>query len=296
MAASLAAGGPAELPAAVPVRQRRPRQLLAVNARSELHPSTSQNVVVRGLRVNTTGRPNADRIIEPASTSSSRTTSSPPATTSSPSKRAATRTAGAWRTSMNLVFRRNVLWTRFNGACVKLRGLGGRLQRLLPRDEDPPRSTASAPSPTRRSFVSDVFVRNAKAYDLQGDCVHFDSDYKGVGGDRPTQFERFLLRGVEIRGPLLSPRASGGARRRRDHRGPQPQADEPHDADHSSLTPSPSPTSATGRRPAPSTASRNALSNKATVAFRPYGDKAGVHWGAPTARDDKPGPPAGGRA
>lgn len=245
-----------------------------------VHPVASRNVVVRGLRVNTTGRPNTDGI-DPEACVDVLVEDNFVAAGDDAIAVKTGRDADGWRlgiTSANLVFRRNVLWTKFNGACVGSEVSGG-VSNVFFLETKILRAFHGfyvKSNSARGSFVSDVFVRNAKAYDLQGDCVHFDSDYKGVGGDRPTQFERFLFRDVVCRRAVFAVFAAGLP--------DAPVADVTIAGLSLKLTSRTTPDHLVSH-PISVANVRNweatdvrvngqpvALSNKATVAFRPYGD------------------------
>ncbi|KAH8071641.1 glycosyl hydrolase [Aureococcus anophagefferens] len=123
------------------------------------------------------------------------------------------RDADGWRVgvaSENIVVRRNVLASRFNGICVGSEVSGGvdNVFFLENRIERAFHAIFVKSNSERGSFVRYVHVAHVKAYDLEGDCIHFTNDYKGVRGTRPTTFEKFAFKDVICRSAVFAVRAT----------------------------------------------------------------------------------------
>ena len=178
-----------------------------------VHPVYSENVWVRNLRVNTSwDRPNTDGV-DPEACKDVLVENCVISAGDDAVALKTGRDADGWRVgvaSENIVVRRNVLASRFNGICVGSEVSGGvdNVFFLENRIERAFHAIFVKSNFERGSFVRYVHVAHVKAYDLEGDCIHFTNDYKGVRGTRPTTFEKFAFKDVICRSAVFAIRAT----------------------------------------------------------------------------------------
>ncbi|KAH8061656.1 glycosyl hydrolase [Aureococcus anophagefferens] len=178
-----------------------------------VHPVYSENVWVRNLRVNTSwDRPNTDGV-DPEACKDVLVENCVISAGDDAVALKTGRDADGWRVgvaSENIVVRRNVLASRFNGICVGSEVSGGvdNVFFLENRIERAFHAIFVKSNSERGSFVRYVHVAHVKAYDLAGDCIHFTNDYKGVRGARPTTFEKFAFKDVICRSAVFAIRAT----------------------------------------------------------------------------------------
>ncbi|KAH8047195.1 glycosyl hydrolase [Aureococcus anophagefferens] len=177
-----------------------------------VHPVYSENAWVRNLRVNTPwDRPNTDGV-DPEACKDVLVENCVISAGDDAVALKTGRDADGWRAASlpNIVVRRNVLASRFNGICVGSEVSGGvdNVFFLENRIERAFHAIFVKSNSERGSFVRYVHVAHVKAYDLAGDCIHFTNDYKGVRGARPTTFEKFAFKDVICRSAVFAIRAT----------------------------------------------------------------------------------------